>query len=391
MKKLIKASIFILIGLLLSCSAPAQKHTKVIVGAENLDEYIELLKNKNVGLVVNHTSTIGETHLVDFLISQKINIVRIFAPEHGFRGEASAGEKINNSIDEKTGKPIISLYGKNKKPSVDQLIDLDIVVFDIQDVGVRFYTYISTLNYVMIACAENDKKLIVLDRPNPNADYVAGPVLDMKFNSFVGVNPIPVVYGLTIGELALMNNGEYWLGNKLQCDLKVVKCKNYNHKTVYNLPYKPSPNLPNYKAVRLYPSICLFEPTKISVGRGTDKQFQVIGGPDKALGSYIFTPVDKPGAMDPVNENIICYGKDLSEENEMTFGFNLNYLVEYYSNFKNKASFFTNKSFFNLLIGNDWVITDIEKGMSASQIELKWQKDLDTFKEKRKKYLIYKD
>jgi uncharacterized protein YbbC (DUF1343 family) len=381
--------------LFLKCFAKNQntkEDTKVVVGAENLSEYLHLLKNKKVGVVVNHTSKINNAHLVDILLEKGIKISSIFAPEHGFRGEASAGETIKNDIDKKTGIPIISLYGKNKKPSSSQLKDLDVLVFDIQDVGVRFYTYISTLNYVMQSCAENNKALIVLDRPNPNAHYVAGPVLDLKFQSFVGVNPIPVVYGLTIGELALMNNGEAWLGNKdLKCDLKVIKCKNYTHQTQYILPEKPSPNLPNNTSIWLYPSICLFEPTKISVGRGTDLQFQVIGGPDKNLGNFSFTPEDKPGAINPVNEGIECFGLDLSQINAFDVPFTLKYFLDFYKNYEKKNDFFTNKNFFNLLIGNDWVIEDIIKGESEENITKKWKAGLEDFKKIRKKYLLYED
>ena len=366
-------------------------NTKVVVGAENLSEYLHLLKNQKVGLVVNHTSKIGKEHLVDVLLKNKINIQTIFAPEHGFRGEASAGETINNAIDQKTGISIISLYGKNKKPSNERLADLDIIVFDIQDVGVRFYTYISTLNYVMQACAENKKSLIVLDRPNPNGHYVAGPVLDLKFQSFVGVNPIPIVYGLTIGELALMNNGEEWLGKNLKCDLKIIKCRNYTHKTKYILPEKPSPNLPNNNSIWLYPSICLFEPSQISVGRGTDLQFQVIGGPDNNLGDYIFTPEDKPGAINPVNEGKKCFGINLSKTDSYHTPFTIKYLIDFYGKFKDKNSFFTNKNFFNLLIGNDWVLKDVEAGKNEIGIEKKWQSDLEIFKKKRLNYLLYEE
>ncbi len=374
-----------------SCIKVQKTNTKVIVGAENLSEYLDLLKNKKVGLVVNHTSLVKDQHLVDVLLQKKVQVTRIFAPEHGFRGEVSAGEKIENSKDEKTGISVISLYGKNKKPTPDQLIDLDVIIFDIQDVGVRFYTFISTLNYVMEACAENDKLLIVLDRPNPNGNYVAGPVLDLKYKSFVGINPIPVVYGLTIGELALMNNGESWLEKGLKCKLKVIKCQNYTHQTKYILPVKPSPNLPNYNSVRLYPSLCLLEPTKISVGRGTNKQFQIYGGPDKKLGSFHFTPVDMPGAKDPVNENISCYGEDLSKVDSDKVEFSLEYLFKAYNDFSDKKNFFTNTNFFNLLIGNDWVLKDLISGKKAKEIEAKWQKDLELFKTKREKYLLYKD
>lgn len=393
MKRLLLIQLFLFLFLFSKVSKAFDEtiNTKVVVGAENLQEYLHLLKNQKVGLVVNHTSKIGNEHLVDVLLKNKIKIQTIFAPEHGFRGEASAGETINNTIDQKTGISIISLYGKNKKPSVEQLADLDIIVFDIQDVGVRFYTYISTLNYVMQSCAENNKPLVILDRPNPNGHYVAGPVLDLKFQSFVGINPIPVVYGLTIGELALMNNGEEWLGKNLKCNLKIIKCRNYTHKTRYILPEKPSPNLPNNTAIWLYPSICLFEPSQISVGRGTDLQFQVIGGPDINLGDFIFTPIDKPGAINPVNESKECFGLNLSKIDAYNTPFTLKYLIEFYKKFKDKNSFFTNKNFFNLLIGNDWVINEVEAGNNEIDIAKKWQNDLEIFKKKRLNYLLYEE
>jgi uncharacterized protein YbbC (DUF1343 family) len=383
--------------LLVSCSFSTKRlteekpnaDTKVIVGAENLSEYFDLISNKKVGLVVNHTSMTKKGHLVDFLHNKKINIEAIFAPEHGFRGEASAGDLISNSKDKNTGAPIYSLYGKNKKPTQSQLKGLDVVVFDIQDVGVRFYTYISTLFYVQQACAENGIKLIVLDRPNPNGHYVAGPVLDMAYTSFVGIAPIPVVYGLTIGELAGLYNGEGYLGKGLICDLTVIKNKNYKHKTPYDLPIKPSPNLPNYTSILLYPSICLMEPTQISVGRGTDKQFQILGGPDSHLGEFLFTPEDKPGAENPVNEGKLCYGDDYSQIDAYQKPFSLEFICKFYHNFTDQSTFFTNKKFFNLLIGNDWVIKDIEAGLSANEIEKKWQADLEKFKITRKKYLLY--
>jgi uncharacterized protein YbbC (DUF1343 family) len=363
--------------------------SKVIVGAEKTDEYLPLLKSKKVGLVVNHTSNIGKTHLVDLLIAKKINVKRIFAPEHGFRGEVSAGDHISNSKDPSTGVDIVSIYGNTKKPTVAMLKDLDIVVFDIQDVGVRFYTYISTLYYVMQACAENNKTLVILDRPNPNGHYTAGPILVLKFQSFVGMNPIPVVHGLTVAELAQMNNGENWLGKGLKCKLKIIKCGAYTHQTPYILPTKPSPNLPNNTAIGLYSSLCLLEPTIISVGRGTDLQFQIAGGPNSAFGSYIFTPVDKPGAQNPVNEGKLCYGLDLSQENGLNHRFSISYFIDFYKKHGAGDSFFSSKSFFNKLIGNDWVIKDIEAGLSATEIEKKWQVDLDKYRNKRKKYLIY--
>ncbi len=367
------------------CTTSAQ----IKVGAENIDAYLPYLKNKNVGLVVNHTSNIGKSHLVDFLISKKIKVKRIFAPEHGFRGEVSAGDNIKNSKDPNTGLSIVSIYGNTKKPSKEMLKDLDVVVFDIQDVGARFYTYISTLYYVMQACAEEKKVLMILDRPNPNGHYTAGPVLDLKFQSFVGMNPIPVVHGLTVAELAQMNNGENWLGNGLKCPLKIIKCSNYTHNTPYILPVKPSPNLPNATAVGLYPSLCILEPTIISVGRGTDLQFQILGGPNPSFGSYSFTPIDKPGAINPVNEGKLCYGLDLSNENTLSHRFSLSYFIEFYKKHGAGDSFFSNKAFFNKLIGNDWVIKDIENNLSEEEIEAKWQVELDKYRIKRKKYLLY--
>jgi len=363
---------------------------KIKVGAEAMHKYLPLLEDKRVGLVVNHTSVVGNSHLLDTLLSRNIDIRTIFAPEHGFRGEADAGAHIDNSKDGKTGIPIVSLYGKNKKPSNEQLAEFDILVFDIQDVGVRFYTYISTLHLIIEAAAERNIPVIVLDRPNPNGHLVAGPVLEPGFESFVGMNPLPVVYGLTIGELATMINGEAWANDK-PADLTVIPCENYTHNSSYSLPFKPSPNLPNLQSVLLYPSICLFEPTQISVGRGTDTQFQVIGGPDKDLGIYIFVPESKPGAQNPVNEGVTCYGDDLTKVDAMNMGFDLSYLFGFYENFKNKKAFFTNERFFDLLAGNAWIKEDLKAGKSYQEVEAKWQEDLQQFKLLRNKYLLYPD
>jgi uncharacterized protein YbbC (DUF1343 family) len=387
--KFMKSKFLLFLVLVLGLNFSATSQSSIKVGAENLNEYLPLLKNKRIGLVVNHTSNIGKSHLVDVLISKKINVKRIFAPEHGFRGEVSAGDHIDNSKDPKTGISIISIYGDSKKPTKTTLKDLDIVIFDIQDVGARFYTYISTLYYVMQACAENTKTLIILDRPNPNGNYTAGPVLDLKFQSFVGMNPIPVVHGLTVAELAQMNNGENWLGKGLKCKLKIVKCKNYTHNTPYDLPVKPSPNLPNSVAISLYPSICLLEPTIISVGRGTNLQFQIAGGHNSKFGSYEFTPVDKPGAQNPVNEGKACFGVDLSATKPFEHRFSLSYFIDFYKKHGQGDNFFSSKAFFNKLIGNDWVIKDIENGLDEKAIEAKWQKDLDLYRIKRKKYLLY--
>ena len=373
-----------------SNSKDSEYPAKLKIGAEDTQAYLPLLKGKKVGLVVNQTSTIGETHLLDSLISLGVEVKAIFAPEHGFRGEADAGEHINNDIDAKTGLPIYSLYGKTKKPTESMLKGIDVLVFDIQDVGVRFYTFISTLHYFVETSADYQIPLIILDRPNPNGHYVGGPVREEGFSSFVGVDPIPVVYGLTIGELGYMINQEHWASNRLS-DLTVIKCQNYDHKTFYELPIKPSPNLPNIQSIYLYPSICLFEPTQISVGRGTNKQFQVIGGPDIHLGEYSFIPKDMPGAHDPVNEGKTCYGLDLSKVNAKEMGFDLTYLFDFYGKYENKWSFFTSESFFNKLMGNDWVLAGLKNNTPLETLEARWNTDLELFKEKRKKYLLYTD
>ena len=381
-------NILLMLGLILPSAACAQ----VVVGAERMGEYTNLLKNKSVAMVVNHTSVVGKTHLVDSLLRLGVNIKTIFAPEHGFRGNASAGEKITNGVDAKTGVKIVSLYGKNLKPSAEQLAGIDVVVFDIQDVGVRFYTYISTMTYVIEACIENNKTLLVLDRPNPNGHYVDGPVMDMKLKSFVGMLPIPVVHGLTVGELANMINAEKWAGSaKKLKKLIVVKCQNYTHQSVYAPPIAPSPNLPNLQAIQLYPSICFFEATNISVGRGTDQQFQVIGGTDSALGDFKFTPVDKPGATNPPNEDKLCYGRDLSTINSRAMGFTLKYLIEMYQKSADKTVFFNPNNFFEKLSGNALLRDQIKGGVSETEIRKLWQPELDAFKAKRKKYLLYTD
>lgn len=394
MKNIIRFT-FLFFACLLSLACKSTPKTsnddqKIKIGAENTEAYLPLLLNKRVALVVNHTSVVKGKHLLDSLLDRNIDVVKIFAPEHGFRGEESAGAKIDNSKDSRTGLPIISLYGSNKKPTPAQLKDVDILIFDIQDVGVRFYTYISTLYYCMQAAAEKDIPLIVLDRPNPNGHYVAGPVLQKPYESFVGIVPIPVVYGLTIGELATMMNKEAWIG-KMYCDLTVIKCENYDHTKHYELPIKPSPNLPNQQSIWLYPSLCGFEPTKISVGRGTDLQFQIFGGPQQSLGSFAFTPVDKPGAKDPVNEGIKCFGQNLSKIEASNMGFDLTYLFDTYQKWDQKESFFTNEKFFNLLMGTDLVLKNLKAGISLAETEKSWQEDLEKFKTLRKKYLLYSD
>ncbi|GHB72189.1 exo-beta-N-acetylmuramidase NamZ family protein [Persicitalea jodogahamensis] len=360
------------------------------LGIDRTGEWVPLLTGKRVGLVVNHTTLFSNgTHLADSLLALGVNIQTIFAPEHGFRGQADAGATIKDGKDAQTGLPIVSLYGKNKKPSAEQLKDIDVVIFDIQDVGVRYYTYPSTMHYVMEACAENGKPCIILDRPNPNGDYVDGPVLDPKFKSFVGMNPVPVVHGLTSAELALMINGEGWLEGKKSCDLTVVPCTGYNHRMVYELPVKPSPNLPNLQSIRLYPSICLFEPTIVSVGRGTDTQFQVIGAPNKVYGPYEFTPVDKPGAQNPPNKGKVCYGLDLRDVDTRQEGFTLKYVLDFYNKTPDKSKFFTSADFFDKLAGTDMIRKMMVAGKSEAEIRAAFTPELEEFKEKREKYLLY--
>ena len=370
-----------------STQADAPKTLKT--GAEQTNLYVSDLKGKSVALVVNHTSTIGKTHLADSLLSLGIKIKTIFAPEHGFRGTADAGEHVANGIDKKTGLPIVSLYGNNKKPSAAQLEGIDVVIFDIQDVGARFYTYTSTMHYVMEACAEQSKKLLILDRPNPNGHYVDGQVLDKKFASFVGLNPVPVVHGCTVGELAQMINGEGWLSGNEKCNLQIVKCLGYIHSTSYNPLIATSPNLPNLQSMLLYPSICFFEGTDVSVGRGTDKQFQVIGSPNPKNGSFTFTPEDKPGAKNPPQKGKLCYGEDLSQIDARKQAFTLKYVIDYYQKSDNKAKFFSSPSFFDKLAGSDTIRKQIIAGMTEKQIRASWKADLDKYKTTRKKYLLY--
>lgn len=353
-----------------------------------LKSYLEALKGKRLALVVNHSSLYGQTHLVDELLARGLQIKKVFAPEHGFRGNADAGESIKNEMDTQTGLPIVSLYGKNKKPTPQQLADVDVVIFDIQDVGVRFFTYISTMHYVMEACAENQKAFYVLDRPNPNGHYIAGSVLQKGFESFIGMHPIPIVHGLTVGELAQMINGEKWLAGGLECNLTVVKMQNYTHSTPYNLPVKPSPNLPNQNAIAWYPSLCLFEGTPMSVGRGTEFPFQVVGFPDKRMGDFSFTPKSIVGmAKKPLYENQVCYGKDY--RNLAPPAFTLAPLIEFYKKFPEKDKFFN--SFFDKLAGNSQLKEQIRQGMSEEQIQATWEKDLENYKKLRKKYLLYED
>ncbi len=365
---------------------------EIIVGAKQLNQYLPLLEGKKIGLIVNHSSFIDTSHLVDVLIENNVKVVKIFAPEHGFRGKADAGEQVKDGVDIKTGLPIVSLYGKNKKPLPEQIVDLDVLVFDIQDVGARFYTYISTMHYVMEAAAESNKKMIVLDRPNPNGHYVDGPILDTNFQSFVGMHSIPIVHGMTVGELALMINGEKWLKNHVQCDLKVIKCQHYDHKTFYNLPIKPSPNLPNMGSIYLYPSLCLFEGTKVSVGRGTTKPFLQIGIPQSTTYNYSFVPQPNEGAKHPKHEGKACEGIDFSPlplDSLRNTKFSIKWLVEFYQLTNNKEDFFNN--FFNKLAGNSDLKEQIINGYTIEEIRSSWDEPLKEFKQKRKQYLLYPD
>jgi uncharacterized protein YbbC (DUF1343 family) len=372
-----------------ACSGSSENELKT--GADQPEKYLSLLRDKNVGVVVNHTSMKGEQHLVDFLLAEGIEVAKIFAPEHGFRGDASAGEKIEDGVDSKTGIPVFSLYGETRKPTAEHLNALDIVIFDIQDVGCRFYTYISTMHLVMEACAEHEKTLLVLDRPNPNGDYIDGPVLDLEFQSFVGMHPIPIVHGCTVGELAQMINGENWLDAPRKCELTIVRAKNYTHKMKYSLPVSPSPNLPNNLSIQLYPSLCFFEATSLSIGRGTDFPFQVIGGPKPSLGDFTFTPRSIPGvAVHPKNEGEKCYGVDLRKLDEAP-GFTLKYFMDFYNQYENEEEFLTRERWFKLLSGTDELIDKIRDGRSEDEIKKSWQSDLEKYKELRKKYLLYPD
>lgn len=361
-----------------------------MLGGARMNLYLDSLKGKRVAIVGNQTSMIGKTHLVDTLLSLGVLIQKVFSPEHGFRGDADAGEKVGSSIDTKTGIPLISLYGKNKKPYPEQLVDVDVVIYDIQDVGVRFYTYISTLHYVMEACAENKKPIIVLDRPNPNGHYVDGPVLEPSQRSFVGMDPVPIVYGMTIGEYALMVNGEYWLSDSLQCDLWIVPCKHYVHKSKYILPVAPSPNLRSETAITLYPSLCLFEATTVSIGRGTDRPFEVYGHPMFPYKGFSFTPISCFGAKNPLCENIVCNGFDLQNTmKKRTYELNLNWIIQAKGLLGDSVEFINQPAFFNRLAGNNELKGQIISGISAKDIRASWKPGLDNFKKIRQRYLLY--
>ena len=369
-------------------------YSQIITGAEQLERYFPLIRDKKVAVCFNQTSVIGKTHLVDTLVNVQINVVNIFAPEHGFRGEAEAGAQIQSSVDAKTGISVVSLYGKNKKPTLEQLKDVDIIVFDIQDVGCRFFTYISTLHYLMEAAAAAKIPMLLLDRPNPNGYFVDGPVLEDKFRSFVGMHPVPVVHGMTIGEYAKMLNGEKWLENELVCDLQIIECKNYTHSCRYSLPTNPSPNLGSDESVFLYPSLCLFEGTDISVGRGTSTPFQIFGSPNLTVGDFYFTPESIKGVSEkPPHKGKKCRGFDLTEiantELQNNNSFNISYLIIAYNNFPKELKFFTNPDFFDKLVGNTTLRWQIINGKSEEEIRASWQPALENFNKMRSKYLIY--
>jgi len=369
-------------------SASCQK--QITISAANVDAYIPLLKEKKVGIVAHQASVISSAkntiHLVDLLRKKNISIQKIFAPEHGFRGTADAGEKIENQIDSKTQLPIISLYGKNRKPSKEQLKGIEIMVFDLQDVGVRFYTYLSTLHNVMEACAENNIPLIVLDRPNPNAHYIDGPVLNIEHKSFVGMHPVPIVYGMTIGEYAQMINGEKWLANSIKCDLTIIPLKNYTHQTTYELTVRPSPNLPNKQSIALYPSLCLLEPTRVSIGRGTDLQFQVYGHPGFPKTDFSYVPKSNFGSKNPKHKGQICYGENLTTINPPS-KIELKWLMNAYSGFPEKDSFFLKG--FERISGVSNLKKQLIGGASEKTIRNSWTDGLNKFKKTRIKYLLY--
>ena len=358
---------------------------ELVLGAQRIDNILKHLSNKNIAIVGNQTSMINQTHLVDTLLSLKQSIKKVFSPEHGFRGKEDAGAHINDEIDKKTDLAIISLHGKNKKPAKESLKDIDIIVFDIQDVGARFYTYISTLHLVLEAASEENIKVLVLDRPNPNGHYIDGPILEKEYESFIGKHPIPIVHGMTIGEYAKMIIGEKWIDKK--CDLVIIKMLNYNRQEIYNLPIKPSPNLPNKRSINLYPSLCLFERTTVSVGRGTNFPFQHFGAPF-IKSDYSFTPQSGDGSKYPKHENKTCFGKDLRFQKNILNSLNIDWLIECYNQSPNKKEFFTLN--FDKLAGTDKLRKQITAGLTSKDIKKSWQEGLTDFKDIREKYLIYK-
>lgn len=365
----------------------------VILGDEQPEVYVPLLKGKRVALFSNQSGLVGNRHILDVLIEKKLNVVAIFSPEHGFRGQADAGELLDNSKDKQTGVPVLSLYnGKNVRPTTEAMNSFDVLVVDIQDVGLRFYTYYVTMYNLMDACADYGKHVVIFDRPNPNGFYVDGPILDMKYKSGVGALPIPIVYGMTLGELARMIVGEHWLKSSSSCNLTVVPCRNYTHQTRYRLPVAPSPNLPTMKSVYLYPSLCYFEATPVSIGRGTNHPFEVYGHPNMIGYSYEFTPRSSFGAKNPIQKDQLCHGVNLdtlSEEEIQSAEINLKYVIDAYNNLHIGDFFFS--SYFEKLIGVDWVRKMIEQGRSADEIKARWQPDVEKFKQRRRPYLLYKE
>ncbi len=373
--------------ILVSCNAQ-KTETELQVGAARMSEYLPLLEGKRVALVVNQTSEINGTHLVDTLVSRGVDIIKVMAPEHGFRGEAPDGETIDDSRDAKTGIPIISIYGKSKKPSPEMLEDVDVLIFDIQDVGIRFYTFISTMHYVMEAASENNKEVIILDRPNPNGMYIDGPVRDDHISAFVAMHPIPIVHGLTVGELAQMINGEGWLENGVKADLTVISMAGWDHTSEYALPIKPSPNLPNDNSIALYPTLGLFEGTVVSVGRGTDHPFEQIGHPLYSKGAVMFTPEPNAGSKYPPLEGELCKGYAFYDA-ESPKGLTLKWILDFYQDLSPKTEFF--KDYLTLLAGTEELRKQIELGLTEEQIKATWQPKLNQYKTMRKQYLLYPD
>ncbi len=390
MRNTVLLLLFLLICIVFSTNA---SQVEPIVGAAQTKEYLPLLKNQRIAVFSNHTGMVGDKHTLDILIDKRVNVTAIFSPEHGFRGTADAGEHVSNSIDEASGVPILSLYdGDSGKPSDESMNRFDLLLVDIQDVGLRYYTYYISMARLMEACAERGKRVVILDRPNPNGFYVDGPILDMKHKSGVGWLPIPVVHGMTLGELALMINGEAWLPSGMKCEVTVIKCKNYTHQTRYNLPVAPSPNLPNMKSIYLYASTCFFEATPVSLGRGTDKPFQVYGHPNMKGYGFSFTPRSIAGAKNPPQLDRICFGVDLtnvSDEEIVAKGVDLTYLIDAYRNMNLDDHFF--RPFFEKLIGVDYVRRMIKEGKSAAEIKAMWREDVVKFSIQRKPYLLYEE
>ncbi len=379
-------------------------NSRIILGNEHIDHLVTLTHSKSVAIIGNHTSVLfadtdtTPTHLVDTLISRGINVLKVFAPEHGFRGDQANGAIIHDGIDSETGLPIFSLHGKHRKPSAESLANIDVVIFDIQDVGTRFYTYLSTLLLVMEAAAENNVEVIVLDRPNPHCHHVKGPMLDADFSSFVGLAPVPIIYGMTLGEIALMANGELWLKDGIQADLNIIACENYSRTTHYSIPISPSPNLPTDASISLYPSLCFLEPTNVSIGRGTPTPFELVGFPNNPSGTYSFTPVATPGASPhPKYENTICSGENLHDLGmkwiSSSESWDLNILVRYADLFRYEdgelVGFFTSKSFFDKLVGTDELRLALESNESIESLEKSWEEDIEKFKSARTPYLLY--